>query len=218
MSFTCLHWCSLAPLLFCLFTVLFSLVISSEDVCKMQCSSPMKMNCTEADGRCCINKTLANTTHTVIGVDLHGCNISNIAGFFIGLTELQIIYLEENPLKSISVEDFPGILKLEYMSLPGELQCPGTWEIEDHGPNNITECRIEESFCNSTNVPCPKNSYCNDTGLGTRDCLCLPDYHGYKCLNKGKFPTLAFVLGTSISTVLICGVLWFTQRRGIKTE
>lgn len=42
--------------------------------------------------------------------------------------------------------------------------------------------------------------------------------HVICCFFQGTFPTLTFVIGLGVSTVVISGLLWVTQRRKAKKQ
>jgi hypothetical protein len=64
-------------------------------------------------------------------------------------------------------------------------------------------------------VKCTSTSDCVDNGPGNFLCLCKEDYHGYKCLNRGEFPTFSYVFGLGLTTIVLSGVFWHFQRRHV---
>ncbi|BFY99878.1 hypothetical protein BsWGS_02918 [Bradybaena similaris] len=169
--------------------------------------------------RCCVN----TTDNTVLGIDLENCNMTNTV-FSAGiknLSNLLYISLQENDgLKQVSREDFHRNTNIQYLSLPLGMGCPGnsdSWsKITNSTTENATICQEELDPCHVHNVSCPANSHCVHSGVGLTECLCDDGFHGYKCMNQGKFPTVPFVVGIAIPTVFLSALLWVTQRRYVK--
>lgn len=115
---------------------------------------------------------------------------------------------------------FEGFLNLNelYLSNPNQAYCacPGgslSWSDTTGG-----DCKGKKNICNATNydyVKCTTNSYCSDNGPGNFLCLCKPGQHGYKCMNKGEFPSVLFSVSLVIGTLVISGLLWIAQRRHV---
>ncbi|XP_067677231.1 all-trans retinoic acid-induced differentiation factor-like [Haliotis asinina] len=199
---------------------------TQNNVCSKTCSTSMKNSyvynfCHEQNlqlqGRCCVNVT---GSQQILGLDLQSCGLSQLTGLFTHGASLQVLLLQDNPLMNITSTDFEGLLELKYLTLPLDSDCPGgmdAWEVTNTTANE-TLCLQELDFCLVHNVSCPSNSYCSNTGPGLSECLCLPGYHGYKCLRKGTFPTTVFTAGMVGSTLFVAGLLWFTQRRNVKKQ
>jgi len=163
------------------------------------------------NGRCCYLNSV------VIGADLHGCNKSesDIVSILRDLPSLKYLALEDNPLTSFTADDVEDEAQLVYLSLPSQLQCPGSsaiWNATLDEPGK-TVCQGLLNPCDYNNVTCPHNSHSNQDGLISTECLCDEGYHGYKCLKKGDFPLIPYILGLSIPSAVLCVILWFTQRR-----
>ena len=171
----------------------------------------------EEKGRCCVAEKL----QLVVGLDLSSCHITSIEDMFENFHNLQILYLQNNSIQVPKVEAFLGLTHLQKLMLPPKLDCPGgseLWNNTEHTPDAVI-CIDELSTCIVYNVTCPnKNSYCVDVGPQVTECLCKPGYHGYKCLRKGTFPSLTFVIGIGVSTIVVSGFLWITQRRKAKKQ
>ncbi|XP_046332600.1 all-trans retinoic acid-induced differentiation factor-like [Haliotis rufescens] len=210
---------------FAIYFVYCSASEKQSDVCSKTCSSSMNDSyvtdfCHEhslqVQGRCCVNVTRSH--RILLGLDVQGCGLSQLTGLFTDGASLQVVLLQDNPVKNISRTDFEGLLELQYLALPAGSDCPGgvdAWETTNTTANE-TLCLQELDFCLVHNVSCPSNSYCANTAPGMSECLCLPGYHGYKCLRKGTFPTTVFTAGMVGSTILVAGLLWATQRRNVK--
>lgn len=171
------------------------------------------------ENRCCINST-EGSPGSVIGIDLQGCKMTQekFSSGILGINTLQYISLEGNNISSLNNTDFHRNTGILYLSLPTNLQCFGNnsaWENISYSDTAV-RCYNELNPCQTENVTCPPNSHCVHTGIDLIECLCDEDYHGYKCMNKGKFPVTPFAVGLSISTVIACIFFWFTQRKYVK--
>ncbi|XP_076087435.1 all-trans retinoic acid-induced differentiation factor-like [Mytilus galloprovincialis] len=193
------------------------------ELCQKNCSYPMSLNCsilnTEELGRCCVNK--GKTESSVVGLDLSSCHITSIEDMFISFNNLKFLYLQNNSIQVPTIEAFHGLTQLQTLKLPPKIDCPGGSELwnETKHTEDAVICTGELSSCTVYNVTCPNvNSYCVDVGPQVTECLCKPGYHGYKCLRQGTFPTMTFVIGLGVSTVVISGLLWVTQRRKAKKQ
>ncbi|XP_012938490.1 all-trans retinoic acid-induced differentiation factor [Aplysia californica] len=166
-------------------------------------------------GRCCLNETEHATL--VLGLDLHDCNLTegSLRSAVVDLNRLMYLSLEANPIQNVTEADLTKNTDIMYLCLPPDIPCPGgqdAWRSEDL-INNVRICREELNPCKYRNVSCPENSHCVQLGFSLTECLCNEGFHGYKCMNEGTFPTMAFIAGVSIPTVLISIFLWVTQRR-----
>ncbi|XP_053394868.1 all-trans retinoic acid-induced differentiation factor-like [Mercenaria mercenaria] len=173
------------------------------------------------DNSCCINSTVSSQTSLIVGVDMSGCGLKTISGLFSNMHDLKVIMLENNTDLQIKQDDFNGLSKLLYLSLPDFLQCPGgnkSWNSVEK-QNNTVICEEEINLCVKNNVTCQNsNSHCVLTGPGVMECLCLPGYHGYKCLRQGTFPAVSYSIIICVCTAVISGFLWCTQRRKVKKK
>ncbi|TRY58791.1 hypothetical protein DNTS_009768 [Danionella cerebrum] len=106
--------------------------------------------------------------------------------------------------------------------LPSQLECPGgnaSWESSEV-KHNARICEGQRDVCNQTMKiawNCPENSFCRPYGPGFFECSCLGDFHGYKCLRQGEFPILEVLGILSASTAVLSSLLWFTQRRRVRS-
>ncbi|KAK0045496.1 all-trans retinoic acid-induced differentiation factor-like isoform X1 [Biomphalaria pfeifferi] len=172
-------------------------------------------------GRCCVNTTSPDQ-FDIIGIDLQQCGMTQkkFSQGIDGINTLQFIYLQGNDIDALNNTDFhrnTGILNL---SIPVNLSCPGgikSWESIETETSETT-CVGEKNPCISEKLACPPHSHCVHSGIDMSECLCDEDYHGYKCMNKGKFPTVPFAIGITASTVALCIFLWCTQRRYVKSD
>lgn len=194
------------------------------DLCVRNCSNTLAINCSSLgaveSGRCCYtDQTL--TESSVVGLDLSSCHITSIQNMFQSFNKLKILYLQNNSIQIPKVEAFLGLIHLQVLKLPPKLDCPGgnkLWNSTEHTSDAVI-CTGELSTCTVYNVSCPNaNSYCVDVGPQVTECLCKSGFHGYKCSRQGTFPSLVFVLSLGVSTVLISGFLWMTQRRKAKKQ
>ncbi|CAG5129556.1 unnamed protein product [Candidula unifasciata] len=172
---------------------------------------------TKLYGRCCYN----TTDTTILGIDLENCNMTRekFSAGIKNINNLRYISLQGNDhLKQVKGEDFHRNTNIEYLSLPLGMACPGNLDFWNSNTTDkdATICQGELDPCLVHNVTCPENSHCVHSGVGLTECLCNVGYHGYKCMNQGTFPTIPFVLGIAIPTVVICALLWVTQRRYVR--
>ncbi|KAL8576531.1 hypothetical protein ACOMHN_003089 [Nucella lapillus] len=222
-------------ILFSLFIATFASSVRGSpcDECTTQMAHPseVKKYCdaqnltTSQSHRCCVNSTASNFTDSdIIGIDLRNCSLENVTQLFQNMTSVVIISLEDNPLSTVTERNFYELTQLNYLSLPGKVEsCPGgaqSWVKSHLTPDNQTllcENQINACLNKDNNDTCPSpQSYCSAAGPGLVDCLCSPDYHGYKCLRKGTFPMVPFVSGICGSTFVAAIFLWVTQRRFVK--
>ncbi|XP_022317373.2 uncharacterized protein LOC111120732 [Crassostrea virginica] len=197
------------------------------NLCEMKsCKNPPILDCARLNstvsGRCCVHVTEKESDWSpeiVTGIDLIDCSLTNISGLFHSMEQLAFLFLHKNNILDIDVDDFTGVNELKNLTLPANLSCPGgqsLWDKEITHSDRV-ECLDEKSTCKVFNVTCPNsNSYCSDVGPRVTECLCSPGYHGYKCLRKDHFPTVTFVVGICVSTVVVSAFLWITQRRKVK--
>ncbi|KAH9504197.1 hypothetical protein Btru_065275 [Bulinus truncatus] len=182
------------------------------------CSSP-KLT---LQGRCCVNESEIDQ-FDIIGIDLQNCSMTQtkFSNGINGINTLRYISLEYNDdILALNNTDFHRNTDIKNLSLPVYLECPGgqkAWSKNvTEGP--VRKCFEEKNPCVAENLTCPLNSHCVHSGIDLTECLCDEDYHGYKCMNKGKFPTVPFAIGISASTVVASFFLWFTQRRYVKSH
>ncbi|KAH3695434.1 all-trans retinoic acid-induced differentiation factor-like [Dreissena polymorpha] len=173
------------------------------------------------DKACCLNYS-SEETFTVLGLDFSHCNISSITGVINVYPDLHILMLENNTNLQVSDQDFRGLSKLVYLSLPLTMNCPGgnnSWRISEIS-NNAMLCREEIDLCIQNNVTCESqnSSICVLVGPGEVECLCQAGYYGYKCLRQGTFPTVVFSISLCIIVVMLSALLWLAQRRKIKPK
>lgn len=183
----------------------------------------------DMENNCCLN----SSGNSVIGLDLRGCDISNIGESFFksdvnltqSLSSLKWIDLSNNSVtqNETDLEAFRGMTSLEVVFLITSFpNCIGTnkaWNIakeEDEALN----CTGMKSYCNvleqSENFTCPSNSHCSNDGPGLIACECDDGYFGYKCLKSGTFPYALFYSILTVCTVVLSAFFWWTQRRHVK--
>lgn len=154
-------------------------------------------------------------------LDLSNCSLTHV-GDLRGVSTAVVVDLSLNPIANISDATFQGFVDLNYTILPPDLPCPGgntSWEIVELKWGNRL-CRGQKDLCNQTggmSIDCPANSLCAPYGPGFFQCSCAGNHHGYKCLREGEFPALQVFGPLGASTVVISFLLWFTQRRHVKS-
>ncbi|CAD5114324.1 DgyrCDS3462 [Dimorphilus gyrociliatus] len=173
--------------------------------------------------RCCIIKK-KNLTK-IIGFDFSNNQLNSwdiLKNISNHRRDVEILLMDNNGLEPLQEKDlvfkFEGFIRLENLTLPlnslPNKTCPGGkqfWLYSNISDNKLT-CQGIVDVCTD---PCPENSECHRDGPGLRLCLCMPGFHGYKCLKEGKFKLPAY-LGSLLSAIVATsGILWFTQRRKI---
>ncbi|XP_075872002.1 all-trans retinoic acid-induced differentiation factor [Nelusetta ayraudi] len=174
------------------------------------------------EGRCCVrNDNASDPERVIVGLDLSNCLLSHV-GDLQGASTAVIVDLSLNPIANISNTTFQGFVDLNSTILPADLPCPGgnaSWErVEVRDGNRL--CEGQKDLCNQTrhmSIDCPANSLCAPYGPGFFECSCAGNHHGYKCLREGEFPALQVIAPLGASTVVISFLLWFTQRRHVKS-
>ncbi|CAM4540166.1 unnamed protein product [Caretta caretta] len=173
----------------------------------------------ELRGRCCVGPEPG----AIVGLDLGNCSLTLLCAGFPDASAAVVIDLTENPLENIPNASFQGFTRLQSISLPLALECPGgsmAWDrITTHSDSRT--CQGQRNPCNSSGELawlCPENSLCSPDGPGLVQCLCSGSYHGYKCLREGTFPMLLFygILGAVTTTLSL--LAWGTQRRKAKAS
>lgn len=161
----------------------------------------------EIEERCCF------FNDTIVGLDLNDCNITDLNDAILNKTEIVVLGLKNNIKLNCSIEEYAGFVKLEFLALPNSCDCPGSWNItyDNHTcDGQIDRCQSE--------VNCTANGLCIPNGPGIAHCVCKPDHYGYRCLRQGDFPTVPFVVGTTVSTFVLSVFFWFTQRRFVTSS
>ncbi|XP_030628023.1 all-trans retinoic acid-induced differentiation factor [Chanos chanos] len=177
-------------------------------------------NLGQLDGRCCKRRDNASDVVDIIGLDLSNCSLRHLEDLHDASMAI-LIDISLNPLSNLSDSVFLGFYNLANLTLPSNLQCPGSddaWEkVEVKG--DLRFCEGQKSACNQTGQmswDCPENSLCTPYGPGFFECNCVDNFHGYKCLREGQFPTLKVFGILGGSTVFVSALLWVTQRRKVK--
>ncbi|XP_067406622.1 all-trans retinoic acid-induced differentiation factor [Emydura macquarii macquarii] len=171
-------------------------------------------------GRCCLSRA---APQDVQGLDLSNCSLPLLCPGFQDASTAVVIDLTENPLENVPNTSFRGFTRLQSVSLPLALECPGgdlAWDrITTHGDSRT--CQGQRNPCNSSGELawlCPENSLCTPDGPGLFQCLCSGNYHGYKCLRKGTFPMLLFYGILGAVTAALALLAWGSQRRKAKAS
>nr|XP_014433785.1 LOW QUALITY PROTEIN: all-trans retinoic acid-induced differentiation factor [Pelodiscus sinensis] len=148
-------------------------------------------------------------------LDLSNCSLSAPCAGFQAASTAAVIDLTENPLQeSIPNTTFRGFTRLQSISLPLPLECPG-------GSMAWDTVTCQRNPCNSSGelaCLCPESSLCAPDGPGLFQCLCAGSSHGYKCLREGAFPMLLFYGTLGAVTTSLALLAWGTQRRKAKSS
>ncbi|KAG5276793.1 hypothetical protein AALO_G00109790 [Alosa alosa] len=174
----------------------------------------------EINGRCCLQKDNTSGAVCITGLDISHCNLSVVEDLSEASTST-MIDLSFNPISNLSDLVFQGFSQLSYVILPSNLTCPGgnaSWEKTEVN-SEYRLCEGQINACNQTghmSWDCPQNSLCSPYGPSFFACSCAEDFHGYKCLREGEFPTAKVFGILGGSTVLTSILLWVTQRRKAK--
>lgn len=171
--------------------------------------------------RCCLDRTNATETK-IIGLDFSACKIDKLYNAIESIKRnnsikfVEILDLNSNQLSECQNQSYSGFVSLQRLFIPDTCSCPGA----NYSWSNIAKgsCSSRTTVCNtsfSPNVNCTVNSLCVDNGPGNFLCECKSDFHGYKCLSQGQFPTILFTSVLCGSTVLLSAFLWHTQRRHV---
>ncbi|KAM9155778.1 all-trans retinoic acid-induced differentiation factor [Pangshura tecta] len=175
----------------------------------------------ELQGRCCLSGE--PEPGVILGLDLSDCSLTFLCAGFPDASTAVVIDLTENPLGNIPNTSFQGFTRLQSITLPRALECPGgnmAWDLSTaHGDSRT--CQGQRSLCNSSGELawlCPENSRCSPDGPGLVQCLCSGSYHGYKCLREGTFPLLLFYGTLGAVTTTLSLLAWGSQRRKAKAS
>uniref|UniRef100_K7GFS2 EGF-like domain-containing protein n=1 Tax=Pelodiscus sinensis TaxID=13735 RepID=K7GFS2_PELSI len=173
-------------------------------------------------------------------MDLSNCSLSAPCAGFQAASTAAVIDLTENPLQeSIPNTTFRGFTRLQSISLPLPLECPGgsmAWDtvtMQAAGQAGAGSPRLSDTAAGGpqpspTSNPdsclalpaclCPESSLCAPDGPGLFQCLCAGSSHGYKCLREGAFPMLLFYGTLGAVTTSLALLAWGTQRRKAKSS
>ncbi|CAF0893918.1 unnamed protein product [Didymodactylos carnosus] len=168
--------------------------------------------------RCCFDEG-----NSIIAIDLVNGGYIQIPDFtqIKNLLSAKFIDLRSNPLESVPhSSDFVGLQLLERLYLPLQYLCPGgvdVWQKIESLPTE-NHCIQQKDFCANSTLKCTEKSSCSPNGPGQYLCLCEFGYTGYKCLRYGHFPTALFLGLTLPLTAVLSVVLYYTQRRHVKTN
>lgn len=158
-------------------------------------------------GPCCLNGNFA------IGVDIGQCVVSSLR---ITEEDQDHILLLNLSGSSISCSD-PMITQLPFLQrvdLPDNcVTCPYPLQMANVTGKNA--CVTTEYLSNTCNATCPEHSECRKVATGLEHCVCLPGFHGYRCLKQEGFPSVTVFSTLSALTVCLSSVLWYTQRRHV---
>ncbi|KAK9531615.1 hypothetical protein VZT92_011031 [Zoarces viviparus] len=174
------------------------------------------------DGRCCLRHDNTGDPEHIIGLDLSNCSLTHVEDLH-GASKALMIDLSLNPIVNISDTAFQGFTELNYLFLPQHIVCPGgntSWEKVDI-KQGIRLCEGQKDMCNQTgqlSINCPENSLCAPYGPSFFECSCAVNFHGYKCLREGEFPSLLVFGPLGAFTVVVSFLLWATQRRKVKSQ
>ncbi|XP_074845185.1 all-trans retinoic acid-induced differentiation factor [Carettochelys insculpta] len=172
-------------------------------------------------GRCCLRGDVEQGL--IEGLDLGNCSSPLLCAGFQAARRALLIDLTETPLENIPNATFRGFTRLQSISLPLALECPGgsvAWASVTTQGHSRT-CRGQRNPCNSSGELawlCPETSLCAPDGPGLFQCLCSGGHRGYKCLREGTFPLLLFYGTLGAVTTSLALLAWGTQRRKAKAS
>ncbi|CAM2112504.1 unnamed protein product [Caretta caretta] len=102
----------------------------------------------ELRGRCCVGPEPG----AIVGLDLGNCSLTLLCAGFPDASAAVVIDLTENPLENIPNASFQGFTRLQSISLPLALECPGgsmAWDrITTHSDSRT--CQGQRNPCNSS--------------------------------------------------------------------
>ena len=167
------------------------------------------INGTYMTGRCCIS----SETEKIIGLDLSSCHLQDINIPKNNFTDLIIMDLRDNELKSVTPGDLIGLVNLNYLWIPYWMPCPGGDRAWNATNLNETYCFFQKNPCIYLNISCTVNGVCEHRGPGSAKCVCRAGHYGYKCMNEGEFPVTSFSVSVAVTAVILSIILWFAHGR-----
>ncbi|XP_074919632.1 all-trans retinoic acid-induced differentiation factor isoform X1 [Chelonoidis abingdonii] len=106
----------------------------------------------ELQGRCCLSREPEPEPGVIVGLDLGNCSLLSLCAGFPDASTAVVIDLTENPLENIPNASFQGFTRLQSISLPRALECPGgsmAWDLNTtHGDSRT--CQGQRNLCNSS--------------------------------------------------------------------
>lgn len=199
------------------------LLIRGEEFClgNNGTSEYVRMFCDHINGsfidRCCYS----SESKELIAIDLTELNLEQVPSFN---ASIRLIDLRLNRhLHPNKDSDFIHLQVLDDLFLPEQYQCPGgedVWAlIERLNDSSGYHCHQQIDSCLHRSNSCPSNrSFCNSNGPDHILCLCRSGFYGYKCLRKGEFPFGRFLGATTVITLILSTIFYWTQRRHVRTS
>ncbi|XP_075265516.1 all-trans retinoic acid-induced differentiation factor-like isoform X2 [Convolutriloba macropyga] len=162
--------------------------------------------------RCCYQN---GTWDVLVGLDVRKCDIEHSHQIqqlsLENLGSIQLLLMDDNPFSKVNQEDFLGMTRLDLLKLPEGCHCPGekeAWKNITYSNTKFdqnTEC---EGQIPITDANCPDNSITEPYGPSLFQCLCKPEFTGYRCLRSvNKFPWKMFGPIIAVATILISTLL-----------
>ncbi|XP_048371957.1 all-trans retinoic acid-induced differentiation factor [Sphaerodactylus townsendi] len=169
----------------------------------------------QVQGRCCLER------EAVVGLDLGNCSLGHLCSSFQEASTAVVIDLTVNQLEHLPEDTFRGFTQLQTLVLPVEWDCPGGSIVWDNVTTEESSriCQGQRNPCNGSGGLgwlCPEDSLCAPDGPGLHQCLCVGQFHGYKCLRQGTFPYPLFYVTLGAVTTGLSILLWVTQRSKVK--
>ena len=167
--------------------------------------------------RCCF----ASISSELIGIDLTDLNLAEVPPLN---SSIRLIDLRGNAaLRQRTDSDFLQLQRLEDLFLPEHFLCPGgneVWRSIEHLTDASTlagyHCHEQKDFCLNRTDLCPADrSFCNCNGPNHFLCLCRDGFFGYKCLRRGEFPFGRFLTATTVITIILSTIFYWTHRRNV---
>jgi len=210
-------------MIFYLFVFLFADLIRSDEFCSKEFpkSDSIRNYCEKINGtlnnRCCWT-----TTMEIVGIDLTNLNLNEIPSLN---SSIRFIDLRLNSqVKQRKDFDFLQLQQLEDLFLPEHYSCPGdknVWISIEHLTNSSLlgfHCHGQKDFCSNRTDICPSDrSFCNCNGPNHFLCLCRSGFYGFKCLRHGDFPYGRFLGATTVITIILSTIFYWTHRRNVIT-
>ncbi|CAF1317607.1 unnamed protein product [Adineta ricciae] len=216
-----------------LYTILFLLgkfrIDAEISVCagKNATSSYVVNYCAEQGGEIKLRCCLSSENDTFIAIDSTDSDYTSVPDFFQDINfNLSVVDLRSNPeLTPANKTDFLTLQYLNTLILPEQFDCPGGYDVWENITKTNTNdslpvgnlCIGQKNYCsNAIDVCVQENSDCIPNGPNFFLCLCKINYHGYKCLRYGNFPSGIFFGTTACVTIVASALLYWTQRRHVK--
>ncbi|KAH9278664.1 All-trans retinoic acid-induced differentiation factor [Echinococcus granulosus] len=179
--------------------------------CPVFSSSLFEEDCFQYGGRVIGRKCALN--NEVIGLDLSNSDLIQPPPE-ISSNTLLFLHLYGNP-KLRPLESLCECVALDRLLIDANISSPGghfSWNSTETMRNStIRVWEHQLDFCQTFGKDhiCPANSECIFNGPGCFNCMCNANHWGYRCLQRGIFPTATFIIGTALGVIFLCVLLLF---------